>query len=258
VSAQFRAAVNADCTEASNSFGAGAAAQMECLITDLGRMVQQRNEALREVTRAHHEALLRLARAAEFRDDDTGVHLLRIGFLAEALALLAGQTPEFAERLRWAAPMHDIGKIGVPDEVLKKPGAYSPEERKIMNGHAMMGAQILGGSRSPLFQMAAEVALNHHERWDGSGYPLGLVGEAIPLSGRLVAVVDFFDALTMNRCYRPAFPDSQALAMMAAQRGLAFDPWLVDLALAHAEDLIALRDHINRSPPEFGPMITQI
>jgi len=238
-------------------FDAAAAAQMECIISDLGRMYHERNEALREVSRAHHEALLRLARAADFRDDDTGVHILRIGFLAEALALLAGQKAEAARMLRWAAPMHDIGKIGVPDDVLKKPGAYSAEERRVMNSHPLMGAQILGRSRIPLFQLAAEVALNHHERWDGAGYPLGLAGAAIPLSGRIVAVVDFFDALTMDRCYRPAFDDATALQMLAEQRGLAFDPMLVDLLLANASEMIALRERINQDPPSFESLMDQ-
>lgn len=236
---------------AARSFDDAAAAQMERIVTDLGRVYQERNEALREVARAHHEALLRLSLAADMRDDDTGVHITRIGHLAEALALALGESKDAARELRLAAPMHDIGKIGVPDLVLKKPGSYTPEERQVMNQHPIIGAQILGRSRIRLFQLAAEVAMTHHERWDGKGYPLGLAGEAIPLSGRIVAVVDFFDALTMDRCYRKAFNDEVALKMLAEQRGLAFDPRVVDCMLAHAPLLIALRDAINDNPPDL-------
>lgn len=235
----------------SRTFDDAAAAQMERIVVDLRRMYQERNEALREVTRAHHEALLRLALAADFRDDDTGVHMVRIGYLAEALALALGQPAAFASMLRRAAPMHDVGKIGIPDVILKKPGSYTPDERLVMNQHAEIGAGILGRSRVPLFQLAAEVALTHHERWDGTGYPRQLRGEDIPLSGRIVAVVDFFDALTMDRCYRKAFAEDVALRMLIDQRGSAFDPTVVDAFLREAPSLIALRDHINRQPPSF-------
>lgn len=230
----------------SRAFADAASAQMEKLVSDMGRLYQERNEALKEVALAHHDALLRLARAAEFRDDDTGVHIVRIGFLAWALALRLGQPSVWALLLRQAAPMHDIGKIGVPDQVLKKPGSFTPDERAAMNEHARMGAEILGRSRIALFQLAAEVSLTHHERWDGTGYPAGLQGDAIPLSGRIVAVVDFFDALTMDRCYRPAFSDERALAMLAEQRGKAFDPQIVDVFLEHARDMIELRNLVNR------------
>ncbi|WP_343622357.1 HD-GYP domain-containing protein [Roseateles puraquae] len=240
-----------DAAGADRSFDDAASAQMERIVQDLGRMYHERNEALREVTRAHHEALLRLARAADYRDDDTGVHMMRIGYLAEALAVRLGEPEGFARMPRRAAPMHDVGKIGIPDAILKKPGAYTPEERAQMNQHAQMGADILGRSRVPLFQLAAEVALTHHERWDGSGYPRGLVGEAIPISGRIVAVVDFFDALTMDRCYRKAFSDEVALGMLVQQRGVAFDPRIVDAFASHVDDMTALRERINANPPSF-------
>lgn len=232
---------------ADHFFSDDAGAQMERLVADLGRMYRERNEALREVAMAHHEALLRLSRAAEFRDDDTGVHIVRIGYLAWALALRLGRPSAWALLLRQAAPMHDVGKIGIPDAVLKKPGRFTPEERAEMNRHPLIGAEILGRSRIPLFQLAAEVALSHHERWDGTGYPHGLAGEDIPLSGRIVAVVDFFDALTMDRCYRQALPDAEVLEMLQAERGHAFDPRIVDVFLAHAEELVLLRDAINRA-----------
>jgi len=124
-----------------------------------------------------------------------------------------------------------------------------------MNRHPAIGAQILGRSRVPLFEAAAEVALSHHERWDGTGYPSGLRGEAIPLSGRIVSVVDFFDALTMDRVYRPAFPDEVALEMLSLERGRAFDPRLVDCFTGHADEMIALRDHINLTRPDFESLV---
>jgi putative two-component system response regulator len=154
--------------------------------------------------------------------------------------------------------MHDIGKIGIPDNVLKKPGAFVPEERATMNQHAAMGADILGRSRIPLFQMAAELALAHHEKWDGTGYPSALAGEDIPISGRIVAVVDFFDALTMDRVYRKAFAYDKALAMLLEQRALAFDPHIVDVFMANADALIALRERINERRPTFTDLVDGI
>jgi putative two-component system response regulator len=236
-------------------FDASAAAQMERLVTDLGQMYRERNEALKEVVSAHHDALFRLALAADFKDDDTGIHIVRIGFLAERLALALGGSRPWAEMLRKAAPMHDIGKIGIPDAVLKKPGRFDPDERVVMNRHARMGADILGQSRIPLFQLAAEVALSHHERFDGAGYPGGLAGEDIPLSGRIVSVVDFFDALTMDRCYRLALPDAEVMDMMRAERGRAFDPRVVDAFLAHWAEFTALRDHVTRLNLSFAELV---
>lgn len=237
--------------DTANCFDPTAFQQMLRLVTDLRRMYRERNEALQEVSRAHHEALFRLALAAETRDDETGVHIVRMGFLAEALALEAGMDAEGAAMLRQAAPLHDVGKIGIPDGVLKKPGPLLAEERAVMDQHPALDAGILGQSRVPLFQLASAVALTHHERWDGSGYPSGLAGEDIPLSGRLVAIVDYFDALTMDRCYRKAFSDAEALRMLRDQAGRAFDPRLVEIFLAAAPRMIALRDHINQTEPRF-------
>ena len=236
-------------------FDADADAPMECLLADFGQMYRERNEALKEVANAHHDALFRLALAAEFKDDDTEIHIVRIGFLAEALALALGQSQPWAELLRKAAPMHDIGKIGMPDAVLKMPGSLTPEERAVMNRHARIGADILGQSGIPLFQLAAEVALTHHERFDGRGYPNSLTGNAIALSGRIVSVVDFFDALTMGRCYRRAMPDAIAKDMLRVERGNAFDPQVVDTFLAHWPRFIALRDRITRLHPTFADLV---
>lgn len=236
-------------------FDPAALDQMEKIISDLGHMYHERNEALQEVTRAHHEALFLLTVAAEYKDDDTGVHIVRIGFLAEALALFIGQPPHYAELLRKAAPMHDVGKIGVPDSVLKKPGPLSLQERQVMNRHPIIGADILGKSSIALFRMAAEIALTHHERWDGTGYPNGLAGHAIPLSGRLVAVVDFYDALTMDRVYRPAFSHEEALDMLVDERGKAFDPAVVDCFLMNSDALLKLRNCISARRVTFEELI---
>ncbi|CAN7337430.1 HD domain-containing protein [Acidovorax sp. LjRoot38] len=236
-------------------FSPAAAEQMEKIVFDLGRMYQERNEALQEVARAHHEALFLLSMAAEYKDGDTGIHIVRIGFLAEALALFLGEPKDYALMLRKAAPMHDIGKIGIPDDVLKKPGAFTPQERATMNQHSAIGADILGKSRIALFQMAAEIALAHHERWDGKGYPNQLAGPAIPLSGRIVSIVDFYDALTMDRVYRPAFSHEKALEMLLAERGKAFDPDIVDCFLRNSPAISALREQVTTGRMAFADLI---
>ena len=236
-------------------FDEAAAAQMETLVADLGQMYQERNEALREVVAAHQDTLYKLALAAEYKDDDTGVHIVRIGVLAEALALALGQSRTWSTMLRKAAPMHDIGKIGIPDAILKKPGGFTREEREEMNKHSEIGAEILGQSRVPLFQMAAEISLFHHERFDGKGYPRGIAGTDIPLVGRIVSVVDFFDALSMTRCYRPAFFDEQVKSMLLDERGNAFDPRVVDALMDDWESFVALRDRVAESRITFRDLI---
>ena len=244
---------------AAKSFEAVSDAQSAPVITDLGRMHHECNETLRELTKAHYDALLRLALAADVRSTGTGtdssVHMLRIGFLAEALALLLDEPFEFAQMLRRAAPLHDIGKLGVSEAVLNKFGGDNDKEPHLTKAHTVIGAQLLGRSRIALFRLAAEVAMTHHERWDGGGYPLGLAGAAIPMAGRIVAVVDFFDALTMARSERPALSDTVALQMMVAQRGFAFDPRVVDTYIANADVLIAMRERINAQPPNFETLV---
>ncbi len=239
----------------STRFDEAAAEQMLRFVEDFGHMYRERNKALDEITRAHNEALLQLCMAAEARDDDTSVHIVRIGFLAEALALFVGSTPGFASLLRRAAPMHDIGKIGTPDHVLKKAGPLTEEEREVMKLHPAIGAQIIGKSRVPVFLLAAEVALTHHERYDGTGYPNRLAGQDIPLSGRITAIVDFYDALTMDRVYRPAFSPHKALSMLIEQRGTAFDPMIVDTFVQHFDHLDTLRRKVTEQRPTFADLI---
>lgn len=197
------------------------------------RWLEQRVEARTlELQESQIEMLDRLARAADVRDDDTGCHTRRVGELAAELARAIGLPEEQVDRLRRAAPLHDLGKIGVPDAVLLKPGALTESERAIIERHAEIGADLLAGSPSAHVRLAEEIARAHHERWDGTGYPHGLGGEAIPLAARIVAIVDVWDALTHARPYRPALAPAEVLAYMRGQSGRHFDPALLQVFLA--------------------------
>ena len=202
-------------------------------------LVQQRTA---ELARAQHEVVTRLAMAAEYRDDTTGEHTRRVGWAAAKLARALGWPEQRAQILGVAARLHDVGKIGIPDTILLKAGKLTPEEYAQMQTHTRIGARILSGGHSELLQLAEEIALSHHERWDGQGYPWGLAGDAIPLTGRIVAVVDVFDALTQARPYKRAWTTQEALQELQAQAGAHFDPDLVQLAVQVLGD--------QSSPPE--------
>jgi putative two-component system response regulator len=182
----------------------------------------------RELESTRIEIIERLALAAEYRDDDTSQHNRRVGDLSARLAEAIGWTREDAGLLRRAAALHDIGKIGIPDALLRKPGALTDSEVRVMRTHAAIGARILGGSQIPLLQLAETVAISHHERWDGTGYPRGLKGTAIPLAGRIVAVVDAFDAITNHRPYRAARSVQVAMAALREQYDLHYEGRLVE------------------------------
>jgi len=187
-------------------------------------------ERTRELEAAQIEIIERLARAAEFRDDNTGQHTERVGQMAALLAKEMGLPDSQVALIRRAAPLHDVGKIGVPDTILLKLGRLTDEEFAIVKTHTVIGARILSGSRFPILRLAEEIAFNHHERWDGDGYA-GISRDAIPLAGRIVAVVDVFDALTQKRPYKPAWTVDDAVAEIDRQRGCQFDPTLVDAFL---------------------------
>jgi PAS domain S-box-containing protein len=178
---------------------------------------------------AETEIVRRLSMAVEWRDDDTGQHIDRVSRLSGMLAQRAGLAPDDWEAMRFASPLHDAGKVAIPDRILMKPGALTPEERAVMQTHAELGYELLRGSASPILDLAATIASTHHEKFDGSGYPRGLSGDDIPIEGRIVAIADVFDALTSDRVYRPAFSRPDALAMMAKDRGSHFDPRLLDI-----------------------------
>ena len=204
----------------------------------LDGMVKVRTKELND-TRL--EVIRRLGRAAEYRDDMTGFHIIRMSRYSQLLALAAGMSEVEAEMLLNASPMHDIGKIGIPDHVLLKPGKLDAEEWTIMKTHVDIGVEILSGSDSELMDMASEVAQNHHEKWDGSGYPQALAGENIPLTGRIVAVADVFDALTTERPYKEAWPIEKAIEFLKEQSGKHFDPKLVELFIAIMPDILNIR-----------------
>jgi putative two-component system response regulator len=186
--------------------------------------VRERTEELEDSRR---EAIEKLALAAEFRDDDTGRHTRRVGELAAALAQTLRLDPDEVELIARAAPLHDVGKIAIPDQILLKAGRLTPEEERIMRTHTEVGGRLLGRSRSPLLQTAADIAWTHHERWDGKGYPRGLERIEIPLAGRIVALADVYDALTHDRPYRPAYTEEVVLRVIDEQRGQHFDPDVV-------------------------------
>jgi len=204
---------------------------------DLRRAMDDLARLHDDLRRAHQDIVVRLATAANYRDLETGAHIRRIGEYSGALARWAQQPEEYADLLALAAPMHDVGKIGVPDAILRKPGPLTPEEFGVMQTHCQMGAAMLAESDVPLLQLSATIALTHHEKWDGSGYPRGLRGETIPLCGRIVGLVDVFDALTTARVYKPAFSLEKSLAIMREGRGLHFDPDLLDLFLDHLPEV---------------------
>ena len=192
------------------------------------RLEETVREQTSEIRESREEIALRLIAAQEYRHDETGAHVRRMGLYAEALARAMNHTEESAELLRLAAPMHDVGKIGIPDAILLKPGDLSPDEWGTMKTHAEIGGRILEGTNVPMLQAAAQIAVAHHEKWDGSGYPEGLAGDDIPETARIVAVTDVYDALMANRVYRPALPEAEALDIMAKGRNQHFDPEILD------------------------------
>lgn len=191
----------------------------------LEQRVRERTTDLQE---GHLESIFTLTRAAEYKDEDTGAHVQRISYYCSDLARILGLDEEFIGRIFFASPMHDIGKIGIHDHILLKPGSFTPDEWEVMKGHALMGARILGSSKSPYLRMGAEIALNHHERWDGGGYPNGRRGESIPLTARIMNICDIYDALRSKRPYKNAFDHQKTMDIITRGDGHTqpehFDP----------------------------------
>lgn len=208
-----------------------------------------RSERLKE---SHRDAISMLGAAGQYNDVDTGVHIWRMAAYAKLLAEKAGWNHEDCEMIGEAAPMHDTGKIGIPDAILVKPGKLNESEWAKMKEHPEIGHQILGQGHAPLFKLAAEIALAHHEKWDGSGYPKGLAGEEIPESARIVALADVFDALTTKRPYKEPWSEAEVKQYILENRGKHFDPRLVDLFIEYYNEFTLLHcDWEHRQESEF-------
>jgi two-component system, response regulator RpfG len=224
--------------------------RQQLALEDRRRLLEHMVEdATREVREREKETLLRLARAGEFRDEETGYHLIRMARYSRLIADAVGLDREEAESIELAAPLHDIGKIGIPDQILLKPGKLDEAEWQVMRRHPLIGHEILKGSASKYVRMGALIALGHHERYDGSGYPNGLVADHIPLSARIVAVADVYDALTSLRPYKPAWPAERAFHYLAAQRGRHFDPRLTDAFLSLRKEIMEIQSEWQDPAP---------
>ena len=203
--------------------------QKELLEEKVLERTRELREAHDQLQESQLDVVWRLGRAAEYRDNETGLHIIRMSQIAAVLGRAYGMEEEAADLLQVASPMHDIGKLGIPDRVMLKPGKLDEEEWKVMQTHAQIGADILAGGSSELMKMAHKIALTHHEKWDGSGYPNGLKGEDIPLEGRICAVADVFDALTSERPYKKAWSIDETMNFIQSESGKHFEPRLVKL-----------------------------
>jgi putative two-component system response regulator len=222
------------------------------LLKDRAKLLQHEiDKAVETVSQRERELIVRLATAAEFRDPETGSHIVRMSHYAELIAKHLGMPAEFQKNMLDAAPMHDIGKIGTPDYILLKPAHLDENEMRIMKRHAEIGAHILRGSSSSLIQLAEEIAISHHEKFDGTGYPKGLAGEAIPLAGRIIAVADVFDALTSERSYKKAWSVDSARKFLHDGVGRQFCPACVAAFDKAWDEILEIKERFPDHTPEI-------
>ncbi|MBW1734977.1 MAG: response regulator [Deltaproteobacteria bacterium] len=212
------------------------------LEAEVAKRTSQLNDALARLKEASLETIYRLSRAAEYKDEETGAHILRMSHFSAAVARQMGLNQKIVEAILYSAPMHDVGKIGIPDRILLKPGKLDPDEREIMQQHAAMGGKILAGSDAGFIKLAEVIALTHHEKWDGSGYPEGLKGKEIPLVGRIVAIADVFDALTSRRPYKEPFSVKKSFGIIREGSGSHFDPDVVRAFFAVEDEILAIKE----------------
>ena len=218
-----------------------ASRQLAKYADDLNKTVSELKSTYRDLQEAYLDTIHRLALAAEHKDEDTGDHILRMSRYSAFLAEKLGLPPDEVQNIRYAAPMHDVGKIGTPDHILLKSGKLTDQEFELMKMHTTIGAKILGNSKAKILQVAEQIALSHHEKWNGKGYPLGLSGENIPMVGRIVALADTFDALTSKRPYKEPYPITIALEIIKKERGQHFDPDVVDVFFENIDEILKIK-----------------
>lgn len=212
------------------------------LENDVKRRTAQLNKSYQLIKESSEETIFRLAKVSEYRDENTGAHISRVSEYSAAVATALKLDNKTVDIIRSASPMHDIGKVGIPDYVLLKPGKFEPEEWEIMKTHTIIGSKILENSKTPLIQTAQIIALTHHEKWDGSGYPNHLKGKAIPIEGRIVAIADVFDALTTQRSYKNAFSLEKAFSIILNERGTHFDPKIAEVFLKIGDKILMIME----------------
>jgi putative two-component system response regulator len=222
------------------------------LEAEVAKRTIQLRQAFKKLKEVSLESICHLCRAAEYRDENTGEHIRRMSQYASAVARKMGLNKQTVENFLYTVPMHDTGKIGIPDHILRKPGKLNDKEWEIMKQHTVMGAKILAGSGAQFIKLAQTIALTHHEKWDGRGYPKGLKGSKIPLVGRITAIADVFDALTSRRPYRmKPFSLEEAFNYIKKERGRHFDPEVVDAFFAATDEILLIKENIETNVKEF-------
>jgi putative two-component system response regulator len=215
------------------------------LESEVTARTEQLKKALERIKTASLDTIYRLSVASEYKDKDTGAHIKRMSRYSVAVARRMGLDENTIETILYSAPMHDLGKIGIPDQILMKPAILDPAEWKIMKMHTVIGAKILQGSDAEFIKSGESIALSHHEKWDGSGYPNGVKGQEIPIAGRIVAIADVFDALTSKRPYKEPFTIEKSLAIVKEGRGTHFDPDVVDAFFDIQEEILNIKKQYN-------------
>jgi len=224
--------------------------QLKRYADDLKKTILDLRSAHKDLEEVYLDTIQRLVIAAEYKDEVTGDHIVRMSRYSALIAERYGLSDSEVKNILYASPMHDIGKIGIPDSILLKPGKLTDEEFEIMKTHTTIGARILGGSKAGILQLAKQIALTHHERWNGKGYPQGLSREQIPLVGRITCLADVFDALISKRPYKAPYPVEVALDIVKKERGEQFDPDLVDLFLDNIDEILRIKPGVDSSVNE--------
>ena len=212
---------------------------------DLNKTVLELKAANRELQEAYRDTIHRLVIAAEYKDEDTGDHIVRMSRYSALIAAKLGLPDSNVQNIRYAAPMHDVGKIGIPDSILMKPGKLTDEEFDFMKTHTNIGAKILANSKAAILQLAHQTAISHHEKWNGRGYPQGISGDKIPITGRIIGLADVFDALTSRRPYKDPYPVEVACDIIKKESGQHFDPELVDVFLKNIDEFVKIKKEVG-------------